>query len=231
MKPIKFEGADVTFAENQPEYLSLPAKKVDDNTILTCWELTDDEVKKISETKKLWLGVMNFNKPLQPLLPSVDRWDIDSKPIELDKVRYCFGVKREHAFSETFESIEDLLMFAKRAWDNTEEDYFDGTQDCIYIGIARYVSVYDCAPSVKDLACQITDIFYSNNNIDDDDDTHIATSLIEAEEDFKKFVEKHFELPGNTSFVTSWDVGVYNLKDNEWVEKDIELIDYESRGY
>lgn len=225
MKPIKFEGADVTYAENQPEYLSLPTKKVDDNTILTCWELTDDEVKKISDTKKLWLGVMNFNKPLQPLLPSVDRWDIDRKPIKKDKVCYCFGVKREHAFSETFESIEDLLMFAKRAWDNTEEDYFDGTQDCIYIGIARFVSVPDCAPSIKDLACQITDNFYSNYNVDDDDDCQISTSMKEAEEDFKKFLNKHFELPSCTSFVTSWEVGVYNLRDSEWVEKYIKAED------
>ena len=42
MKPIDFEGVDIVFGNNQPEYIPLPAKQVNDNTIMTCWELLDD---------------------------------------------------------------------------------------------------------------------------------------------------------------------------------------------
>lgn len=76
MKPIEFEGVNTTYAKNQPEYLPLPAQRINDNTIITCWELTDEEIKVLKKTKKLWLGVMTFNKPLQPLLPSVSKQDI-----------------------------------------------------------------------------------------------------------------------------------------------------------
>jgi len=77
MEPVKFDGADITYAENQPEYLPLPAKKVNDNTILTCWELSDQDIEMLKQTRKLWIGVMNFGLPLQPMLPSVNREDID----------------------------------------------------------------------------------------------------------------------------------------------------------
>jgi len=76
MKPIEFEGANVVYAENQEEYQSLPAFKDDDGTVVTCWELSPEEIKQISETGKLWLSVMSFNKPLQPVLLSTNRDDV-----------------------------------------------------------------------------------------------------------------------------------------------------------
>lgn len=76
MKPIEFEGVNVTYAKDQPEYLPLPAQRINNNTILTCWELTDEEIEKMIDTKKIWIGIMTFNKPLQPFLPSVNKEDI-----------------------------------------------------------------------------------------------------------------------------------------------------------
>ena len=75
MRPLNFEGANVVFAANQPEYIPLPAEYRGGKSgeILTCWELTPQELKKIQETGKIWLGVLTFGQPLQPLLLSVDK--------------------------------------------------------------------------------------------------------------------------------------------------------------
>ena len=77
MKPIEFEGADIVFGKNQLEYMPLPAKQVDDKTIMTCWELTDEDILLINSSKKIWLGIMTFGKPLQPVLLTASRTDID----------------------------------------------------------------------------------------------------------------------------------------------------------
>jgi len=72
MKPTKFYGANCTFAENQPEYLPLPAHKTKDGTVISCWKLTWMERLAILITGRLWISVLTFNKPLQPQLPSID---------------------------------------------------------------------------------------------------------------------------------------------------------------
>jgi len=77
MKPIDFEGANIVFGKNQPEYQPLPAKQVDNNTIMTCWELSDDDILLINSSKKIWLGVKTFGNPLQPVLLTASRTDID----------------------------------------------------------------------------------------------------------------------------------------------------------
>lgn len=75
MQPLNFEGANVVFAANQPEYIPLPAEYRGGKSgeILTCWELTPQELEKIQETGKIWLGVLTFGQPLQPLLLSVEK--------------------------------------------------------------------------------------------------------------------------------------------------------------
>ena len=71
MKPIEFEGANIIIGEKQPEYLPLPAKLEKDGTVTTVWELTPEEREEISKTGKLYLRQLTFNRPLQPLCPSV----------------------------------------------------------------------------------------------------------------------------------------------------------------
>ena len=73
MKPIKFKEANVTFAENQPEYLPLPAHKTEDGQVISCWQLSLSERIKILFNGKVWLRILTFNEKLQPLKPSVDR--------------------------------------------------------------------------------------------------------------------------------------------------------------
>lgn len=75
MQPIKFPEANVVFGENQPEYKPLPALKfpTEEGIVITCWQLTDDEIEIIRKTKCLWLSQMTFNDPLQPIYPTVHR--------------------------------------------------------------------------------------------------------------------------------------------------------------
>ena len=73
MKPVKFKGSNVTFAEDQSEYMPLPAHIDKDKGIVTaCWELSLKERVKLLFTGKLWQRIMTFNRPLQPQLLSCD---------------------------------------------------------------------------------------------------------------------------------------------------------------
>ena len=74
MSPIVFEQSNVTFAEFQPEYLPLPACKLKDEqgTVVTCWRLKFFERLKILIYGRIYLQLLTFNKPLQPIKISVE---------------------------------------------------------------------------------------------------------------------------------------------------------------
>ena len=73
MDIIKFPECNVTYAEDQPEYRPLPALKKEDGEIVTCWQPSIRERLKILFTGRIWLSVLTFNKPLQPLLMSANK--------------------------------------------------------------------------------------------------------------------------------------------------------------
>ena len=77
MQPLKFEGANIVYAAKQREYQPLPAEYRGGKSgeILTCWELTPEELQRIQETGKIWVGVLTFGQPLQPLYVSVEKPD------------------------------------------------------------------------------------------------------------------------------------------------------------
>ena len=72
MKPVEFPECNVTFAEDQPEYLPLPTF-TDGTQTVSCWKMTWWERIKVLITGKIWLMQMNFGQPLQPQLPCVDK--------------------------------------------------------------------------------------------------------------------------------------------------------------
>jgi hypothetical protein len=68
--PVK-PGLDlpvVTFAEDQPEYLPLPAYRRPDGTVVIRFRLSWSERLRILFTGNLWLSVLTFNGPLQPVM-------------------------------------------------------------------------------------------------------------------------------------------------------------------
>ena len=70
MKPEMFAQSNVVYAEDQPEYLPLPAYR-DERQTITRWSLTWRERLHLLLTGRLWLRQLNFGKPLQPQLPQV----------------------------------------------------------------------------------------------------------------------------------------------------------------
>ena len=74
MKPIKFKEHNIVFAKNQPPYLPLPAYQDDiqGGRIFHCWQLSLSERFKIFFSGKLWINVLNFYCPPQPIKPMVN---------------------------------------------------------------------------------------------------------------------------------------------------------------
>jgi hypothetical protein len=75
MTPTRFEGANIVFGEGQPEYQPLPALKIpNDHTgmVVTCWQLSEEEMEEVKRTGKIFLSQFTFNDPLQPVLMSPD---------------------------------------------------------------------------------------------------------------------------------------------------------------
>lgn len=70
MTPVKFEGHNVVFAEDQPEYQPLPAlaTRNEKGEVITCWELSDEELAEVIKSKRVYLSQYTFNTPLQPVM-------------------------------------------------------------------------------------------------------------------------------------------------------------------
>lgn len=79
MEPIKPElglGPEIVIAEDQPQYLPLPAEAVrlsrrGVEALVVRFTFTPEERIKISLGEDLYLGIMTFGHPLQPLMPTV----------------------------------------------------------------------------------------------------------------------------------------------------------------
>ena len=66
---IPYGWDQVTFAENQPEYLSLPAavSPCDTKIVMTEWIPSVEDLEKILSGGKIRAKQLTFNNPLQPL--------------------------------------------------------------------------------------------------------------------------------------------------------------------
>jgi len=85
--------AIVTYAKDQPEYIALPAHRSEDGIVTTRWKMTWKERLQVIWHGSIWLSVMTFNKPLQPVkldtecpLAAAKRPSIDS-----EKEKVCSG--------------------------------------------------------------------------------------------------------------------------------------------
>lgn len=67
MKPIEFKEVNVVYGKDQKKYEPLPALKFEDGTMVTCWKLSWRELLRIVWRRKVWVSVLTFNQPLQPL--------------------------------------------------------------------------------------------------------------------------------------------------------------------
>ena len=78
MKPINFEGVNLIIGKNQPEYNPIPAidLKDDRRTVITCWELSDEEIEELVKNKRIYMSHLTFGYKFQPILPSTKLEDI-----------------------------------------------------------------------------------------------------------------------------------------------------------
>ena len=78
MKAVKFKEQNVVFAENQDEYLSLPAHRVDEpeGRVIFCMKLSFSERFRMLFKGRLWCSLMTFNKPLTPSYFSTKKSDL-----------------------------------------------------------------------------------------------------------------------------------------------------------
>ena len=73
MKPIYFKEHNKVYAKNHPQYLPLPVYEDNEQggRVFHCWQLTLKERLILIFTGKLWINILNFKKPLQPILPMI----------------------------------------------------------------------------------------------------------------------------------------------------------------
>ncbi|MDR3142541.1 MAG: hypothetical protein LBU37_12580 [Tannerellaceae bacterium] len=78
MKPIEFKECNAVYGQDQPEYMRLPAVKIDslEGEVISCWELSLVEKIRVLFTGKIWIGQMSFNRPISPILPSTRKSDL-----------------------------------------------------------------------------------------------------------------------------------------------------------
>ena len=72
MDVIKFKQCNTIYAKDQPEYNPLVAYKTDDGAVTSCWKLNIRERVRVLLTGKIFLQVLTFNSPLQPVKMLVD---------------------------------------------------------------------------------------------------------------------------------------------------------------
>lgn len=89
MKPIKWKHSNKVYAENQKEYMPLPALTFENDSqgnVISCWRLNWREKLLILFTGKVYLNLLSFNKPLTPSYLAVNRKEIYAMPD--DKIKW-----------------------------------------------------------------------------------------------------------------------------------------------
>lgn len=73
---VKFKGHNLVFGRNQSEYAQLPAYMPpnDPRGMATmCFQFTPEEIMLIAETGHVWLTMLTFGQPLQPIQLDVQK--------------------------------------------------------------------------------------------------------------------------------------------------------------
>lgn len=67
MEPKVFPQVNAVFGADQPEYKPLPALQTSDGYVVMCFQMTEEEKKKIAETGEIWISLMTGGGALQPI--------------------------------------------------------------------------------------------------------------------------------------------------------------------
>lgn len=73
-RPI--DGTHVVYAADQPEYLPLPVWRRESGAVVSRWRLSWRERWAVLLGRDIYLEVLTFGRPLQPLYPTVSESDV-----------------------------------------------------------------------------------------------------------------------------------------------------------
>ena len=73
MQIVKFDGCNITYGKDQPEYLPLPACKTEEGDVTSCWKMNLKERLRVLFTGRVYVSLLTFNRPLQPQRVSVHK--------------------------------------------------------------------------------------------------------------------------------------------------------------
>ena len=72
MEPKIFPQVNALFGADQPEYKPLPALQTSDGYVVMCFQMTEEEKKKIAETGEIWISLLTGGGSLQPIYVTTD---------------------------------------------------------------------------------------------------------------------------------------------------------------
>ena len=61
------ESMEIVYAKDQPEYKPLRTLKAPDGRVFSRWSLTDEQRVEVAAGADIFVQVLTFNEPLQPL--------------------------------------------------------------------------------------------------------------------------------------------------------------------
>lgn len=67
MIPVTFLECNVVLAMGQDEYEPLQAYRAPDGQTICAFRLSPVELTEIAKTKTIWISVLTFNNPFQPI--------------------------------------------------------------------------------------------------------------------------------------------------------------------
>lgn len=73
MIPAQFPESNQVLAMGQEDYEPMPIHRSTDGRVTCCFRLSPAELEEIARTRTLWIQVLTFNHPFQPIALSTQR--------------------------------------------------------------------------------------------------------------------------------------------------------------
>lgn len=81
MKPIEFPEQNIIATSDDENVKPLPVCISSDGfQTISCWEVTDEDIERIKQTKRIYLSQMNYGAPLYPVFITSDKSDLFTNP-------------------------------------------------------------------------------------------------------------------------------------------------------
>lgn len=81
MKPIEFPEQNNIATSDDENVKPLPICISSDGfQAISCWEVTDEDIERIKQTKRIYLSQMNYGAPLYPVFITSDKSDLFTNP-------------------------------------------------------------------------------------------------------------------------------------------------------